>query len=227
MWVYLVLAAMQAISGVQNAQITRQNGALQNDIAQANAKYADLDAFNAIAKGQGDSAKYEGKADQAIDAGKAAFAGANVDISYGTAGDVISDNKVAATNNVLAIQRDAQMKAAGYVTQGINLRLGGQMQQLQSNLNASAQQGAGLMQAAATGVAGYAYSQGTGKGTASKTGTDSSPIYNKATTMNINPSGDGVVGAKTGMNWYPDSWTGGDPGFYGSGPRGSFTDEVG
>lgn len=228
MGAFLALAALQAVGGFQQAEMTRQNGVLQNDIADMNAKYADLDAWNAIAEGQGVAAKYEGEANQVIGADKAAFAGAGVDVGYGTAGDVIADNKIAAKNNVLQIQRQAQMKAAGFKTQGINLRLGGQMAMLQSNLTASAEQGAGVMKAISTGIAGYTYSQGTGKGTASKTGTDSSPVYDKISEIHINHTGDGVVaGGGSGMGWYPDAGSFGRPGFFGQGPRGSFTDEVG
>lgn len=218
---FLALAALQAVGGFQMAQITRQNGELQNDIADMNAKYADLDAFNAIAEGQGIAAKYEGSANSVIGADKAAFAGAGVAIGYGTAGDVITDNRIAAKNNVLQIQREAQNKAVGFKTQGINLRLGGQMSKLQANLNASSQQMAGVTSAVSTGVSGYAYSQTTGKGTTSKTGTDAKPTYNKQATINL---GDGV---SKGMGWYPDAGPYGRPGFFGSGPRGSFTDEVG
>jgi hypothetical protein len=226
MYAFLALAGLQAIGGIQQAQITRANGDLQNDIADMNAKYADLDAFNAIAEGQGNAARYESSANQAIAADKTAFAGAGVSIGYGTANDVVTDNKIAATNNVLQIQRQAQNKAAGFQTQGINIRLGGRMSQLQSNLNASAEQGAGILKAVATGVSGYAYDQSTGKGTTSKTGTDSSPTYDKGVTMNMGGgAGDGVGGR---MGWYPDAGAGGQPGFYGQGPRGSsFTDEVG
>jgi hypothetical protein len=36
------------------------------------------------------------------------------------------------------------------------------------------------------------------------------------------------MGNGNGMGWYPDAGVGGQPGFYGSGPRGSsFTSEVG
>lgn len=223
--VFLALAALQAVGGFQQAQITRQNGDLQYDIAKMNAKYAELDAFNARAEGQGNAAKYESQANQVIGADKAAFAGAGVSIGYGTANDVVTDNKIAAKNNVLQIQRQAQNKAVGYETQGINILLGGRMQQLQSGLNAAAEQSAGIMKAVATGVSGYAYSQTTGKGTTSKTGTDSSPTYDRPINMNMGGGpGDGVTNR---MAWYPDSGPGGQPGFYGSGPRGSFTDEVG
>lgn len=232
MYAYLALAGLQAVGGFQQADITRRNGDLQNDVADMNAKYAELDAYNSISAGQTGAAKYDSTVNQTIGADRAALAGENVDVKYGTAKDIESDNKIAAQTNVLQIQRQAQNQAVGYQTQAINLRLGGHMTQLQSGLNAASQESAGIMKAISTGIAGYAYADSTGKGTTSRTGTDSKPgASRELAEIHMTPNGDGVrAPASTygnGYGWYPDAGKGGQPGFFGRGPRGSFTDEVG
>lgn len=236
MYAYLALAALQLVGGFQQADITRKNGDLQYDIADMNAKFAELDAFNSIATGQGTAAKYATTVNQTQAADKAAYASEGVDVNYGTAKNVESDNRVAGLNNTLQIQRQAQNQAVGFQTQAINIRLGGHMTQLQSNLNAASQESSGIMKAISTGVAGYAYGESTGKGNSSRTGTDSKPTYDKMADIHVKESGDGVrAPASTysnGYGWYPDAspgpgGTGGSPGFFGRGPRGSFTDEVG
>jgi hypothetical protein len=231
MFAYLALAALQVVGGFQQADITRKNGDLQNDIAEMNAKFADLDAFNARAQGQSNAARYDSTVNQTIAADKAAYAGAGVDVGYGTAKDIEADNKIAATNNVLQIKRQAENQAVGFQTQAINIRLGGHMTQLQSNLNAASEESAGIMKGISTGISGYAYGESTGKGVASKTGSDGKPTYDKMADVHIKESGDGIRAPATeygnGYGWYPDAGKEGQPGFFGRGPRGSFTDEVG
>lgn len=234
---YIALAALQLYGSYQMSQITRENGELQDKIADFNSQFAELDAFNARAKGQGDAARYGEQIDQVQASDKAAEAGAGITIGYGTSADIDSDNKVAGMNNVLQIQRAAQNQAVGYENQAINIRLGGSQAQLQSGLNASAQQYSGVMSAAGTLMAGYANSESTGKGSSSRTGTDSSPVYGRQATIAFNSTGDGVVGSPTtysnGYGWYPDAndTASGYPGFFGQGPRsaysgGSFTGET-
>lgn len=234
MGAYLALAGLQLAGSYQMASITRQNGELQNDIANMNSQFAELDAFNARAKGQTDAARYGEQIQKVQAADKAAEAGAGITIGYGTAKDIDTDNKIAGMVNTLQIQRQAQNQAAGFQNQAINIRLGGSMTQLQSNLNASAQQMSGLTSAISTGVAGYAYSQSTGKGTTSHTGTDATPgtARDDAPTVHVTSTGDGIANQPT---WYADNpsygYDSNHSGFYGYGPRssygGSFTQEAG
>lgn len=228
MYAYLALAALQLVGGFQQADIIRQNGTLQGKIADMNAQFAEVDSHNALVAGYSNAARYQTQVDQVVGADKAAYAGANVDVRYGTATQVQDDNRVAGFENVLQMQKNAQNQAIGYEGQAINIKLGGQMTELQSNLNAAATQSAGMFSAASTALTGYAYGQSTGKGTTSRTGTDSSPVWNKTAQIHTNDSGDGVRAPATspesssGMRFYPDPSKPGDngqPGFFGHGPR--------
>src|SRR5438445_632081 len=117
MYAYLALAGLQLVGGYQQADIIRQNATLQSNIADMNAKYAQVDAYNAIESGYGNANKYAGQVDTAISSEREAYASADVDIKYGTAKDVESDNRIAGLENVLQIQRQAQNAAAGYEAQ--------------------------------------------------------------------------------------------------------------
>lgn len=192
MWAYLALAAVQVVGGFQQADIIRQNGKLQGDMADMNARFAEVDAYNAREAGYSNAAKYETQIDQTVGAVKGAYAGANVDVKYGTASDVQTDNRVAGFENVLQLRRQAENAALGYQTQAINMRLGGQMTQLNAGLQAASAQASGLMQGIQTSVTGYAFGQSTGKGSTSRTGTDAKPVFDKSLSMHVNDTGDGV-----------------------------------
>lgn len=224
MWAYFALAAVQAVGGFQQADIIRQNGKLQGDVADMNARFAEVDAYNAREAGYSNAAKYETQIDQAVGAVKGAYAGSNVDVRYGTASDVQTDNKVAGFENVLQLRRQAENAALGYQTQAINMRLGGQMTQLNAGLQAASAQASGLMQGIQTSVTGYAFGQSTGKGSTSRTGTDAKPVFDKMSTIHVNDTGDGVRAPAATPTWFPDSGSSGKPGFFGDGPRSQYGD---
>ncbi len=172
MWAYLALAAVQAVGGYEQAALTRQNGQLQQNIANMNAKYAELDAYNAFKSGLSRAATEQTKVDQVLATQKAQEAGAGVQVGYGTAAALSANSELTGQINALTIQRNARYAAMGYQTQAINLRLGGEMTALKSNLAASEQQTQGLFQAAGTTVSGYGTYYSQGKGNSSRTGTN-------------------------------------------------------
>jgi hypothetical protein len=236
MYAYLALAGLNLVGGFQQADIIRQNASLQAGVADMNAKYAQVDAYNALETGYGNANKYETGVDSAIGTERATYASENVDVKYGTAANVESDNNIAKVQNVLQLQRQAQNQAAGFQAQAINLHLGGQMTQLQGNLNASSAESQGIMSAITTGIAGYAYGQSTGKGTSSRTGLDAAPgaarRQGSPVSMNLTPAGDGVRGPAgdesilkgydNGYAWYGPS----SQPFFGKGPRSSYNSSM-
>ena len=198
MFAYLALAGLQMYGSYQQGQITQENGELQNQIANFNSQFAELDAYNARQKGSSDAARYESQVDQTQAAGKAAEAGAGVDVGYGTAKDITAANSIAATQNTLQIQRAANNTAMGYENQAVNIRLGGATAVVQAGLTASSQEMSGLMNAASTTVAGYAYSQNTGKGQLSNTGSNTGFQWSKPVAdMWAAPGGDSMTAPQT------------------------------
>lgn len=218
MYAYLALAALQTVGGFQSADIIRQNGDLSASVNDMNAKYADIDAHNALEAGYTNAARYQNTIDATVGADKTAYASEGVSVGYGTAGDVTTDNKIAGMVNTLQIQRSARDQARGFEGQAINIRLGGQMTRLQSNLNANAAQSSGMMQAISTGVSGYDRYNTTGKGSTGHTGSDAKPWQSKTTTVNATPDGNGMTSKYAGddsdLGWYSRG-KGDSPGFFG------------
>lgn len=179
MLAYFALAAAQLAGSYQQADLIKQSGDVQNSVAEMNAKFADLDAYNASREGLSESARYATVADQTIGSQRGAFAGANVDVNYGTAKDVQQDTKLTAMMNTLELQRRGREKALGFQQQALNTRLGGTMSQLQSQLDAGTAQNKGFLSAASTLVTGYERDQSTGVGQQKLSGSNDTPTYSK------------------------------------------------
>ena len=219
MYAYLALAGLQVASGFQQGQIIRQNGDLQAEIQEANAKYAQVDAYNALETGYGNAAKYQDVVDATVAADRGAYASEGVQIGYGTAGQQENDNHIAGMVNTLQIQKQARDQSVGYQVQGLNFTMAGQMTQLQSTINAGAAQSAGILQGIQSGAMAAYYGNSAGQGKDSTTGSDSKPGQVKPVTMNLTPGGDGVTSSP---GWYADPGVNGQPGFYGQGPRSEY-----
>lgn len=227
-YAYAALAALQVVGGFQQADIIRQNGDLQADIKDMNAKFADVDAYNALESGYGNAARYEAGVNSTIAADRGAYSSEGVSVGYGTAQQVQDDNRLAGKINVLQIQRQARDASMGYQAQAINIRLGGQMTQLQAGLDAASTQSQGMFKGASTALTGYGMDISTGPGKDSKTGTNDQAWKTGSSTIHANNAGDGVTAPPhlydNGFGWYPDksqSGNNGQPGFFGKGPRSS------
>lgn len=230
MYAALALAAVQLIGGYQQADIIRKNGDLQTNVNNLNAQFADLDAFNATKSGYSTAARYQSVVDQTQGAVRGAYASEGVAVGYGTAGEVEKDNHIAGLMNTLQIQRNARDTAMGYQTQAMNIRLGGQMTQLQSSLSASASESSGALKAIGTGITGYQMDNLSGRGKDKDSGTSDRAWTSKASTVNVNSSGNGAAPPHlydNGYGWYPDAGKNGEPGFFGKGPRSSYASALG
>lgn len=177
MWAYALLAGAQLIGGYQSADAIKQNGQVKSSIDDMNAKFADLDAFNATRNGQSKAARFDTTTAAVIGKQRTAMAAAHVDVGYGTAADVQSDSKLTSMVNVLELQRQGREQAKGYQMQAINTRLGGQMNLFQADLDASAAINKGFTGALSTGISGYERLQSSGTGTTSKSGSTDTPKW--------------------------------------------------
>lgn len=189
MWAYGLLAGAQLIGGYQQSDAIKSSADVQKSISNLNAQFSDLDAFNARKAGYSKAAQYADVVDSTIAKQRTDFAGQKVDVGYGTAADVQSDSKLTGMLNTMEIQKQGREAAHGYEVQAINTRLGGQMQELQAGLDASAAQNRGFTGALSTGISGYTQSQSTGTGLGSKSGTNSAPQWGggSGSSSNVDP----------------------------------------
>jgi len=242
MWAYLALAGVQAIGGFQQADIIRQNGTLQTNIDDMNAQFAQYDGNQALQAGYSRAAQYENVIDTTNNTIRGAEAGSNVSIGYGTAANVTANNTVAGTVNALQLQRQGQESAMGYDLQGVNMQIAGSLAGTQAEESADSTQAQGIMQALGTSVTGYTATSSSGKGQNSQSGSQISQLWSsmmKSVNMSVSPPSGGPAspdasGPSTaptvysnGYGWYPDSGSGGQPGFFGQGPRDDYSNALG
>lgn len=198
MWAYALLAGAQLVGGYQSADAIRRNGNIRSSINDMNAKFSELDAFNAVRDGQSKAARFATTEADVIGKQRTQMAAQHVDVNYGTAVDVQSDSKLTSMLNVLELQKQGRAQAMGLKMQAINTRLGSQMSELQSQMDASAAENHGFTSALSTGISGYERAQSTGKGLGSKSGSLDTPTWGGASyTDKTKPGGYGSQPA-----WY-------------------------
>jgi hypothetical protein len=162
-WMY-ALAALQAGTALKQADEIRQGAELTNALNEVNAKYVEQDAYEAQKFGDTQVANYEKQIDQTVGAQKAGYASAGVDVGFGTAAEVQNETKLNGVLNILDIQNQARAKARGLTLQARNIRQGMSVGRSQSEINASATETSGILNAGATGYRAYTQESGNDTG---------------------------------------------------------------
>lgn len=147
---FAALAALQMINGNAQAAAIREQGRRKQLIANMNAEFAELDAYEAEVKGFSDTARYQNVIDSTIGAQRVGYAAAGVDVNYGTAKDVQTDTRITGLLNTLDIQKQARQKALGFKKEARNLRMGGDFSRQQAGMDATATSNSAYMNAAGT-----------------------------------------------------------------------------
>lgn len=149
------LAALQLAGGYFAAQNMRESARLNQDIANMNAEFAELDAYDAVTEGYTEQARYQSVIDQTLGEQQLAFTAQDVDVNYGTASAIVEETKFTAEMNLMEIEKHAQEKALGYKSQARQFRSGGVMQKAEADTRAAATMSNAVMGAAQTGLSGY------------------------------------------------------------------------
>ena len=129
-------AALQLMQGMNQANAVRKQSRLNKDIAEMNAEALEYDAYEAEKYGYSQSARYASVVNGIIGDQNLAYAVNNIDVTSGTAAEVIQESRVVGFLNTLDIQREARNKAKGLKMQAISTRLGGGYQYMQGNAQA-------------------------------------------------------------------------------------------
>jgi len=148
-------AGLQIGAAVTQAENIRNTAQITAQVAGMNQQYELLDAYKATQAGYTQAARYQSVIDQTVGAQEGEEASHNVNVGYGTAGEIQAQTKTTGFLNQLDIKNQAAQKALGYQVQAINTGLQGQLGTLQGNLQATATEGAGLISAAGTLASGY------------------------------------------------------------------------
>lgn len=156
MWPIAAEAGVDFLAGAMQAESTRVNAHLIQQVDDLNAQYADVDAYNQVQAGVTKSARYQDVVNQTIGAQQGAEAAKGVDVNFGTAAEVGAESKISGMLNQMDIKRQAEMNAMGYKTQAINLRLAGATGEAQQQETAQAEQIGGGLRGVSSGLSGYA-----------------------------------------------------------------------
>jgi hypothetical protein len=153
--VYAGMAAYQLYSANQQAKAIARNAQLTNKINAANARFLEIDAYEAEKFGYTQVARYDNMVSDVIGQQRSGYASQNVDVNFGTAGQLQAESKLAGYLNTLDMQSEARKKALGLKNEASNVRLGMFMTNAQSKLDQQAARTAGLTGAINTGISFY------------------------------------------------------------------------
>jgi len=112
-----VSVGMQAISGMQQSKAQKQEGAFQSQQLQANSRIANLQADDAIFRGNQDALEHKKKVRQLIGSQRAAAGAQGIEINDGSALDVQADAAGYGEVDALTIRNNAFREAWGYRVQ--------------------------------------------------------------------------------------------------------------
>lgn len=152
---YGAKAALDIVGGYYAAQNIRETAALNRDIANMNAEFAELDAYDAIKEGYSNQARYQSVIDQTISQQNLAITASGSELGYGTTGDIQAESEFIAELNLMEIEKRAQEKALGYTQQARQFRMGSELAFAQSEIRAEQALYSGVTGAINEGVTGY------------------------------------------------------------------------
>jgi hypothetical protein len=127
--------ATQVYGAVKQGQAAKKAGQAgqaaaddQASLSDYNAGVAELQATDAIARGTDEENRYRTQVRGIVGQQRAEFAGANIDVGYGSAVDVQADAAMLGELDALQIKTNAAREAWGYKVQAEDYRRQGQIQ---------------------------------------------------------------------------------------------------
>lgn len=155
-YAYAAMAGLQIAQGLHQAQMIREQSAVQSELNEFNAQFAELDAYEAEKFGETQVAAYDKNVTAVVGEQRARMAAADIDVSYGTASQIQDETKFNGYLNALDIRNQAHAKSLGFKREARMIRLGSTMQSSQAAMQARAAITSGVMGALQTGLSGYA-----------------------------------------------------------------------
>lgn len=136
MALYGVQAYLQVAGGYFASQNIKEAAAINKQVSDMNAQYAELDAFDAEAEGQSQQARYQSVIDQTLGQQQLLMTAKDIDVNYGSASSIQAETKFTGELNLMEIEKQAQEKALGLKNQAMNIRQQGEMNQAQADIQA-------------------------------------------------------------------------------------------
>lgn len=162
-------AASQGFSSVGGAYAQSQAQRAQGDVTKTlfdeNSKFADLQADDAIRRGNTAAMEAKRRTDDMVGTQRAGFAGQGVDVNSGSAAEVQGDTRAMGALDMVTLKNNAYREAMGYRVSALDYNFRGNMAKMAGDNEASQTMLTGGLRALQSGLeAGY-YGFGGGKKT--------------------------------------------------------------
>lgn len=129
----LILAGVgtgaSVVGGIKSGNAAKRGGEAQQraaaksgELADFNAQVAELQAADAITRGQEEAQRFGARVRGTIGSQRAGYAASNIDVNFGTAADVQADSARLGELDMLTIQGNAAREAWGFKMQAEDLR---------------------------------------------------------------------------------------------------------
>lgn len=129
----VIMAGMSLNQGIQDNANKRLAGKIQAQIAEQNARFADIQGQDAIDRGAKAESQYRDQVKRVIGDQRASYAGQGVEVNSGSAQAVQDETAVIGEEQALTIRSNAWREAWGYKVQAAGYQSGGAFAQMQAN----------------------------------------------------------------------------------------------
>lgn len=110
------------LNAFAQGQAAKEQGEFQKQQYEANAQIADMQASDAIKRGDVQASDYSKKAGQVLGAQRSAYAGQGVDVNSGSAAAIQDETQNVAARDIATIKSNAWREAWGFRSQATSMR---------------------------------------------------------------------------------------------------------
>jgi len=150
-----VVAGFQMFSGLKQAEDVRSAARFNKELAEMNAGFIEMDAWEAEKYGFTQSTRYQSVIDDVISDQRVGMAARGVDVSFGSAKEVQEASKLSGFLNQLDMIQQAQNQSKNLKNQALSVRFGATMDGIAADSKSRGAENAGYLAAANTMASAY------------------------------------------------------------------------
>lgn len=150
-----VAMAGQVLGGLKQADDIKSAARLNKMLAEMNAGFIEMDAWEAEKYGFTQATRYQSIVDDVISDQRVGLAAQGVDVSFGSAAQLQQDTKLTGFLNQLDMIQQAQNQSKNLKNQAMSVRFGAKMDGIAADSKARGAENAGYMAAANTAVGAF------------------------------------------------------------------------
>ncbi len=132
-----VVAASQATAGAAGAYSQIQSGRFNSKVHRFNAEVAQIQARDAVRRGEADVSRMRSGTKRLISAQRAGFAGQNVVVDQDVAGAVVAESETAELQDAETLRTNAKLEAWGFKVQETDSRMKAKIETYESRNRAA------------------------------------------------------------------------------------------